>query len=466
MKFIEELKIDFFHFIQKDFFIKEIEIKKLTISELMIEYNASDYSSYYVNSYSKKLINNKNENKIKFFIDNNDISFFSKVNNFSIYYDYVVDSYVDYLKEEKGINISLIKDYIYKSSKHCYEYLKNNDVSESEKKKLESVIFRNIEYTCRYAVEVVKDRIPQYEELILNDLKSFKHVFYLKRVLIELINYSSILDENREKFDEFYEKSQIFREQLDYYIRFGNLRIFDFNFWNETYENLILEKNPELLNNYFEDYYLGYYYKNRKDFNEERLKNLMEKINSNPILICEFYKKRKKGFLLKPENEHIKKILMSDSTQLINFLINVYRNSTLEKIEEDFPGYQEIIKKEKTLKIILDFFESVIRNIIFNYQYFDLTSIDKETKEKFKKYLYDNYIDVINKISKDAELSYLFAMLIMSPFKEGEKLLLNTDNEFKISYLFLIKDLGPKNVLNYDLYDFSILDNQEEDDDL
>lgn len=155
---------------------------------------------------------------------------------------------------------------------------------------------------------------------------------------------------------------------------------------------------------------------------------------------------------------------MSDSTQLINFLIYVYKNSTLEKIEEDFPGYQEIIKKEKKIKIILDFFELVIRNIIFNYQYFDLTSIDKATKEKFKKYLYDNYIDVINKISKDAELSYLFAMLIMSPFKEGEKLLLNTDNQFKISYLFLIKDLGPKNVSNYDSYDFSILNNLEEDD--
>lgn len=466
MKYLERIDIDITAFIKKNFFNKNINIKTLMIKNTWIEIEGS-YSSYKIES-NKQVINFNNINQIKDFIDSVNTDDFSNIKNYDFYYDFIVNEYIDFiLKNNQKISEDELNEYKYKTSRNSYLYLLNNleKVSKKEKETLEKNIFRNIEYKCKHAVNILKDRLPEYENelLRLKNLSSDDVFFYIKNVLIRLINSYKDYQDKTKVFEKFYKESELLREVLKDRIKENHYGFFGFKFQSEIIEDLILKENVGLI-----EYYLDivfYENDNIPDVYSVYLKNLVKKINKIPRAIYLYYGNKKQA-LKKPENKKVRETLLSDPKNFFSFLNNFYSDLSLEEIEVLFPGYKEKIAKEDDPYIIKDFF-SFLQYKFFHKNHDIDPRADRELLSKFKKYLYDNHFQLIKHISKEPIYSYYFAQMIGSTFKEGEPAIFN-NKDARMTYLFFLRDsLGPELVPNYDQYDFSELDdfNEEYDND-
>jgi hypothetical protein len=475
MKYIKELHVDFKNLIKLDL--------SNNIETDFYVYEISDHKDFHQFTYFKysfikdNIINDKNLDDVKNFIDKYNPNNLKKIKNFQEYYNLIVDEYIQYLNNVKGIDLLKIdKEYFFKSPRYAYALLlnySNHKISKENKSKLEEVIFTDIEYTCKYGVNVLKDTIPSYEKKLNSmDIDSFEITFYFKNLMIELINSQKSLDDKSKKFDELYEKSLLFRKALKYNLTseaYNNF--FTFHFWNKTFEDLIL-KVPELLNSYIENNYFGDSYSDdsysdsesskSKHFNIVRLQNLKEKIKKDPKLIRYFYIGNRKEVLARPENSDIVKTLMSDTNSLIEYMVENYFFSDLETLQKVFPGYQDIILKSDSINSVLNFFENVLRPIFLKKRYDIDYEKDKELFKKFKEYLYQNYKPLINKIAKNVSESISFARITGSPFEEGEDVIFK-DEKYTIRYLQFLKfSLGKSLVPDYHLYPFHLIESEDE----
>jgi hypothetical protein len=472
MKYIKELHIDFKNLIKLEL-LNNIETD-LYVYEISYNKDFHQFSYFKYVFVKDNIINDKNLDDVKKFIDKYNPNDLKKIKYFQEYYNLIVDEYIQHLNNVKGIDLLKIdKEYFFKSPRYAYALLLNysdHNISKENKSKLEEIIFSDIDYTCKYGVNVLKDTIPSYEKKLNSmDIDSFEITFYFKNLMIELINSPRSLDDRSKKFDELYENSLLFRKALKYNLTseaYNNF--FTFDFWNKTFEDLIL-KVPELLNSYVTNNYLGDSESPKsKQFNFVRLQNLKNKIKQDPKLIRYFYTGNKKDVLKIPENRDIVKTLMSDTNSLIEYMIENYFFSDLETLQKVFPGYQDVILKSDSINKVLEFFENVLRPIFLRKRYDIDFEKDKELFKKFKEYLYQNYKPLINKISKNVRESISFARITGSPFEEGEDVIFK-DEKHTIRYLQLLKfSLGKSLVPDYHLYPFHLIeseDENEEDDD-
>jgi hypothetical protein len=464
VKFIKELKINLESFIDEDFFNPNIRVIYLRVKDIWIEIDGS-YSTYKLESFNK-ITNDSNYNKIKNFVDKANPKKFLNIRHYDLHYDFIARDFITYLKNNNVVSPEELESYKYKSSKYCYDQIvdkiKNGiEISNEERKKLEESIFRNVEYKNKYAAFVINDRLPSYEEQLLKlDLDIDEVSFYLRRVLIFLIISHHDYEKRTITFEKFYGESELFRKLVIFYIQKNEYDRLRFNFQSDILEDLIFKYNIESLEYYLE---ITYFDSNRMKNYYEKLEKIVERINKNPKAIIIYYK-NKKEMLSKPKNKAVRETLMTDPESFAYALYNFYNKLTFEETEELFPGYQKAFSKTNDLKAIQLFFS------FLNYKFFKPNEDfdPKKYQEKFseyRKYLYDNYMDLIQKISKDPIQSYYFAWKTGFTFKEGEKAIFSNDNS-RISYLSLIKEWGPSLIPDYDRYDLSILDNQEDDDDL
>lgn len=465
MKFIKELNITIESFINKNFFNPNIRIKSLRVRNIWIEVDGS-FSTYKLESFNK-ITNDSNYDKIKNFIDKTDPKKFLNIRHYDFHYDFIVRDFITYLKNNNKVSSEELESYKYKSSKYCYEKIldkiKNKiNISNEERKKLEESIFRDVEYKNKYAAFVIGDRLPQYEEQLLKIDLDFDEVsFYFRRVLLFLITVYNDYEKRTITFEKFYRESELLRRLVVFYIQKNEYDRLRFDFQSDILEDLIFEHNIESLEYYLD---ITYFLDSSKIKNfQEKLEKLIERINKNPKAIIIYYKNRKE-MLSKPKSKAVREVLMTDPGSFSYALYNFYTKSTLEEVEELFPGYQEVFSNTDDLKAIQMFFTFLYYKFFKHYEDFDPVK-DREKFAEYRKYLYDNYNDLIQKISKDSTQSYYFAWKTGFTFKEGEKAIFRNEVN-KISYLSLIKEWGPSLIPDYDRYDFSILDNEEEDDDI
>jgi hypothetical protein len=467
MKYLKKLTIDFNMFIKKNFFNQEIEIDDLYVEGITTDKDIFNYNYFKAKFENKNIINDKILNKIKYFIDNNDPKT-KKINNFSFYYSFITTEYIEYLNETKGIQLSEIKEYLVKSPKYALNYLIDNfnTISEKDLKNYEYIIFSDINYACKYASLVLKDIILEYEKKLNHiDIYSFEPNYYVKNVTINIINSQPSLNDKSKKFDEFYEKSLLFRKSLKFNISKDNYTFFKFDFWNKTFEDLII-RNPKLMGFYIEDNYFDVSgSKEKKDnFNFERLKDLKIRINKDPKLIQNFYTGNRRDALFLPSNKHVIDILMTDPVALIDYIYNNNLNFNLEKLEEKFPGYKKIIQKADISSIMM-FFLYIIRPIFLKTKIEINYSRDRELYKQFKDYLYENYPETIKKIAEKRNDAIFFAEIIGSPFKEGESKIFENPMSTKKYLMFLKYTLEKSLVPDYDSYKFDLIGQEEDFDD-
>jgi len=463
MKYLRKLQIDFDMFIKKNFFNQEIEIDDLYLIGIKTDKDIFNYNYFEIKFQNKNAINDKNLSEIKYFIDNNH-SGIKNINNFSSYYTFITTEYIKYLNETKGIQLSEIKEYVIKSPKYALKYLIDNfnTIPEKDLKDYKDIIFSDINYICKYASSILKDIIPEYEKKLNHmDIDSFEPNYYVKNATINIINSQPSLNDKSKKFDEFYEKSLLFRKLLKYNISKDNYTFFNFDFWNKKFEDLII-RNPRLMGFYIEDNYFDFSgsKEKRENFNSEKLKDLKIRINKDPKLIQNFYVGNRKDSLFLPSNKHVIDTLMTDPVALIEYICN--NNFNFEKLEEKFPGYKKIIQKADMQSIMM-FFVNVIRPIFLKTKNEINYSRDRKLYKKFKDYLYENYPEIIKKIAEKSNDSIYFTEIIGSPFKEGESKIFENENSTKKYLMFLKYTLGKSLVPDYDSYEFDLIGQEEED---
>jgi hypothetical protein len=466
LKYIQSLKIDINHYISKNFFTKNITTDHLIIRGTWIERNAL---TYFFTIYSDlAIVNSLNFNEIKKFLDTSDPDEYPNIKNYSFYYDYIATQFIDFIKRNNHLKINL-NDYVLKSSEESYKYFLHNkkDLSERKKEELKSVIFRNINYKCKYAANILVDRLPQYEkELLKLDINSDDVNMYLNNVLIYLINANHYVNDKILDFEKFYRESELYRKIVNYRMDnnlFASLKI---SYRNDTLDDLAL-KYLDSLQSYIESVYLNSG-EPIKSIHQE-LSNFIKKINKIPkaihIYYGGFFNTGKRKIIYLPENKEIRETLMTDPDSFTRFIINDIYSLPFEQIEESFPGYQKVVSKIDSLHLMKDFFGSISYKF-FKGIYSPNFKNHNEIYKKLKEYIYDNYPELIEKTSKNALYSYYFAHAIGAPFKEGESVILK-EKTTRRSYLkFLKNDLGPDLVPDYDRYDFSELDEEykEEED--
>lgn len=463
MKYIQLLKIDINHYISKIFFTKNITADRLIINGTWIEKNTLTYFSTIYSDLA--IVNSLNFNEIKNFLDTSDPNEYPNIKNYDFYYDYIATEFINFLKRNSDLKINL-NDYVLKSSEESYKYFLHNkkDLSERKKEELKSVIFRNINYKCKYAANILVDRLPQYEKDLLKlDINSDDVNMYLNNVLIYLINANDHLNDKILNFEKFYRESELYRKIVNYRMendRFASLKI---SYRSDILDDLAL-KYLDSLQSYIESVYLNSG-EPIKSIHEE-LSNFIKKINKIPkaihIYYGGFFNTAKRKIIYLPENKEIRETLMTDPDSFTRFIINDIYSLTFEQIEESFPGYQKVVSKIDSLHLMKDFFGSISYKF-FKGIYSPNFKNHSEIYKKLKEYIYDNYPELIEKTSKDGLYSYSFARTIGAPFNEGEKVIFK-EKQNRHSYLrFLKNDLGPDLVPDYDRYDFSELDIDDEE---
>lgn len=469
MKFLNKLKINIDDFINKhELFNYKTIIRHLDVENLEIAFDDRTFFYYNVKWYNyNKMINDSNSNDFKKFID----YFYSKKNdnvlNFDIYYDFILNEYIKYLNKEKKIPLDSLKDYTLKSSKYCFDFIKYNEeewkkIPQKQKEEIIKNILKNPEEAVKYATTILKDRLPEYENKLLNFKINDKEVtFYLKNVITKLISDQPSKEDKRMMITRFYKESELFKKALEYYVNNNNYKsFFNFYYWIEEVEDIVL-KDENVLRNYLYNTYFSSDRDKREIFTNEIFQQFLKKINKSIIGVFVYYKNVLYSNL--KNNPEAAKLLMSDPYFLMKFIAEVYERKkvTFEELEEIFPGYKKIVSKVDDLDIIEMFFYTISKIL---YQGQNVYSAKKHRKiyDEYKKYLYDNYSGLIKKISKDPNKSLQFALFIQAPFKEGEPSIFS-NYESRFRYLSFIKDLGPDLVPDYDRYDFSELDVENEE---
>jgi len=467
MKYLKKLEIDFDMFIKKNFFNKEIQINDLYVIGITTDKDIFNYNYFKIKFKNKNIINDKNLSEIKYFIDNNDYGI-KNINNFPFYYGFIITEYIKYLNETKGIELSKIKEYVVKSPEYALKYLMDNfnTIPEKDLKHYKDIIFSDINYICKYASSILKDIIPEYEKKLNHmDIDSFEPNYYVNNVTINIINSQPSLNDKSKKFDEFYEKSLLFRKSLKYNISKDNYTFFKFDFWNKNFEDLII-RNPKLMGFYIEDNYIDNSSSNekRENFNFERLKDLKIKINKDPKLIQNFYVGNRRRSLFLPDNKHVIDTLMTDPEAFVEYVSDANLNVNLEQLEEKFPGYKKLVSKvNPSLSMI--FFVNVIRPIFLKTKIEINYSKDRKLYKQFKDYLYENYPEIIKKIAEKRNDAIYFAEIIGSPFKEGESKIFENPMSTKKYLMFLKYTLEKSLVPDYDSYQFDLIGQEEDFDD-
>lgn len=460
MKYIKKLIININQYISKDFLNKNFSVDQLMINNTWTETNAS---TYFATIYSDQgIVKDNNFNEIKNFLDTSNPDEYPKIRDYDFYHDFISTQFINYIKN-KNIKINL-DNYILKSAEESYRYLLHNQktVSFSKKEELIKAIFRNRTYKCKYAAHILQDRLPQYEEELLKlNLGSDIVNMYLKNVLIHLINVYHDLNERTKKFEEFYRKSELYRKLIDFNINEGLFRSLKISHRSDILDDLAL-KHTKILESYLEEAYLNSG-EPIKSIHQE-LSKFVEKINKVPEAIVIYYRDRsKKRILHLPENKKIIETLMTDPDAFTRFIIGDIYMLSLEKIEELFPDYKKVVSKIDDLILIKDFF-TAIQHVFFKGNRNINFKADHETFKKLREYIYNNYSELIEKTSKSALYSYYFACIMGAPFKEGEPVIFKETSSYYSYLRFLKDDLGPDLVPDYDRYDFSELDKEEDDD--
>ena len=461
MKFIHKIILDINRFIKKDFLKKDLSVKSIQIIDTWFEIDAANHA---IQLYStKKIIDLNNYQEIKNYLDSINPEDYSNINNYNFYYDFIMENFYDFVEKNPQLKINK-DDYFLKSAENVYKHvLKNrNLLSNDEKEQFRKIMFRNINYKCKYAVHILKDRLVDYEkELLKMDfLDNDKINIYFNQVLISLINYHHDLNERTKKFEKIYRESKLYRKLIHDRIkrnRYSSLKIIH---RSDILDDLAL-KHPDML-----EYYLDHsYFDSGKPVGyTESLKGFINRINKNPKAIYAFYGVTRARNLLLPENKEVRETLMTDPETFTKFLMNSIYRTPLESIDEYFPNYQKVISKLKDITMIRDFFSFLQKKIFKNNYDLDFKK-DHKSFAFLKEYIYNNYPELIERISKNAVYSYYVARIIGSPFKEAEPTIFS-DKGVRFSYLtFLKNDLGRDLVPNYNDYDFSILDEENEEQD-
>jgi hypothetical protein len=469
MKFLNELNITIEHFINKELINPELIIKNLKIKDLEINKNKDIRSQIYYNvrwTNYNPIINDSNFNNFKMFLDDTNFKRYQNVLNFDKYYDFILNEYIKYAHEEKKISLDFLKKYTSKSPKYTLELIKQNPKElEKNKKQIEKIILMNLNVAAEYAREVLKDRFPEFEEKISNfKINDPEITFYLKNVIVELISKESSEDNKRKKITKFYNESKLFRTALEHYVNDHNSNyksFFDFRYWVEEVEDIVI-KNENSLRNYI----FSTYYSRNKDIKEkfppQLIKQFLKKINQEPDKIYIYYRMRFED--LKDNPEAIE-VLKTDPNFFTGFISDIFSRkeiNTFEEIEKFSPGYQKIVSKADNLEFIEMFFY-MISKIIYKGETIYHLKKRSNLYDQYKEYVYNNYPGLVEKISKDPDKAFNFAESIRAPFKEGESAIFSNPT-IKLRYLYLIKSLGPKLVPDYDSYEFPQEENNQHDD--
>lgn len=399
MRYIEELIIDINQFINNDFFSKEIEIEKLEINDFYIFHN-DNFFNYTVEG-ELDISNFKNKKSLQDFINKYDRNSFQKITNFDIYYDFIIDVFLDYLMIEKKINISQFDELYLKSSKYSYYYLKHNQktIPEDLKNKLENSILSNPEKSVDYLI-LLEFNWPKLDEY-LSKMKSINTVYkYLKQINSEIKDqyHTEALNEINKRFPKTiksiknniiyvkflllymptkYTTSQVLKVDnlnLDdpiYYIKDFLSKIIyfyknDLISTEEIFTDFkdifpMLEKRASLHNSDMIDL-----------INEIINEMIKEKLSDDYLNILKKYKKLY-------FNYYFTKVKMSDKNS----------EEVLKEIKEKFPeSYRGILNNDQRLSFIISFFNKDKKQINIPWLEKDIIELSKYPEEALLSYLY------------------------------------------------------------------------------
>jgi hypothetical protein len=451
MIYIEKLILDPESFIKKDLLIN-IKINELTIKQI----------DEGINYDSKKFkINNENIEDYKKYIENNDPKDFKNIKGYDLYYNFIVEKILDEMflsKDEnnyKVYDLSKLDPLFFKSPKYAFLYIESkiNNKEELDSKtikKLEKALLQDFKQAEKYARGILKNRWEELELKIMDqdDPKFFQDYNYaLISIFMEIHDNSKEPDSNSKKFDEFYNKSSVFKDFINHPLTIKN-GLSSFDFWNPNIDR-ILEKFPES--------YIEYYYSIHKSNDFERnLLKMKENIMKDPEKIAIYYADPSHKVNLPQDRVKKQKIfdaLSQHPNHLIFFAYNRYKENDND-IFKYFPNFINDAIKSKDIHMFYYFLSIIITK-----------KIDKNEKMKeIRDYMYQTYKPFIEKIGNNPYYALKYVQLTNYPFpiKEGEEKILNSMLQ-KRDYLFIIKNLGPSVVPNYNDYDFSILNQEDED---
>ena len=395
MKYIQELIININQFINIDFIDKETKIETLKIDDFELFHN--DNFLHYTVEGVLDISTFKNKKGIEDFINKHNRYSFPKIQNFDVYYDFIIEVFLDYLMTEKKIKISQFDELYLKSSKYSYYYLKNNkkNIPENIKNKLEDLILSNPEKSIDYLI-LLEFNWPKLDEY-LSKMTTKNIVYrYLKEINSEIRDqyYDKTFNEINKRFPKtiesikndiayvrfllLYPPTQYITSQI---LRIDNLNLDDPNYYIKDFLSKIVYSykkdliSTEQIFTDFKDIFPMLekrYSLHNSDIIDLMNEMIKEKLSDDYLNILKKYKKLH-------FNYYFTRIKMSDKNS----------EEVLKEIKEKFPEtYQEILNKDETLAFIISFFNRDKKEINIPWLEKDIIELSKYPEEVLLSYLY------------------------------------------------------------------------------
>jgi hypothetical protein len=439
MKLIKQLKVDYDFFIINFNELKKIKINNLTVLPFITKLSQPNETHLT----STQVV--ENIEKIKEFLSYNNPDDENEISSYEFIYDSIQYSYLMYLYKEKKLNFNdpiLLKSgrfILFLLMYRLMYFRKEKEFDLETKKILENNLAKHAEYAYLYAIRFLKKPWKELEQS--------KNYYDIKLSSLKLEYLTDCIVNNKD---------------LDILLSSKNLieltlkGLFSFNYFRKLDEYIF--NNFEYI---YVNHFYSYMYFNSLNQKIEKfdLKEVRKRIYETPTMLILFIDKfqRDKDIMNEIYNnsEIINKNMLKDLKSLAVFL-----NFIAIKKQKYFFDFMD-----NNLNIIDDIFEaikddSVLSNFTSAVASYYLQDIKDEflfsdiRRKRFKELFETKFPQVIKKISQYSNSALSYAISTGEQFIEGEKEIFK-EPFLKKQYLEMLKKLGPKQIKNYDSYDFS-----------
>ena len=464
MKLIKQLKVDYDFFIINFNELKKIKINNLTVLPFITKLSQPDETHLT----STQVV--ENIEKIKEFLSYNNPDDENEISSYEFIYDSIQYSYLMYLYKEKKLNFNdpiLLKSgrfILFLLMYRLMYFRKEKEFDLETKKILENNLAKHAEYAYLYAIRFLKkpwkelEQSKNYYDIKLSSIK----LEYLTDCIVNNIDFKNTDGESSRVIFDYLINNPIYKKDLDILLSSKNLiewtlkGLFSFNYFRKLDEYIF--NNFEYI---YVNHFYSYMYFNSLNQKIEKfdLKEVRKRIYETPTMLILFIDEfqRDKDIMNEIYNnsEIINKNMLKDLKSLAVFL-----NFIAIKKQKYFFDFMD-----NNLNIIDDIFEaikddSVLSNFTSAVAYYYLQDIKDEflfsdiRRKRFKELFETKFPQVIKKISQYSNSALSYAISTGEQFIEGEKEIFK-EPFLKKQYLEMLKKLGPKEIKNYDSYDFS-----------